>query len=217
MQDHFYHYTSYQSLLDIFNANGNYEQAPGLKAGKRFIKYGNSKELPDKAHSGVIWGMLETRPLSFTELFWHEDQSFFEDCLEKSKGHLQPTILLKANLLPQDDVCVADWGVHLREEFKGTSMDDRKIVHEVKAAYWDSLVPLRDYGVDKQHKIPEVICFNDIPEDRLEINTVIPGSEMERYINTGHFDPEVLEQDKIKHDAMGKRVSSFLKKRIFSP
>jgi hypothetical protein len=55
--------------------------------------------------------------------------------------------------------------------------------------------------------IPEVICFSKIPTERLSVELVIPGSEMDKYIATGKFDPAALEKDKKKAQERDKRQS----------
>lgn len=189
--DSFYHYTNVESLRSIFNDCG------ALTPRRRFICLGDAQNMPDKAHDSVIWGMLSPRPDEYVKNHWHKGSSFFEDCLGRARSHLKPTFMIKAALLPEDDVYVADWSVHFREDFKGTEMKNRRIIHETKKAYWESLIPLSDYR-EGMYKLPEVICFNPIPASRLSIEKVIPGSEMERYIKTGCFDSTALGQDQTR-------------------
>ena len=202
----FYHYTNGESLKAIWGQNS--DRPENLIPRRCFICLGDAFNLESKAYDDVIWGMLSPRPAEYTENRWHKGSTFFEDCLGRARDHLKPTFMLKASLLPEDDVYVADWSVHFREDFKGTEMKNRKIVHEVKKAYWESLVPLADYK-EGQYRLPEVICFSEIPKERLSIELVIPGSEMQSYIDQGVFDKAALERDKEKRRQIENNMKDF--------
>lgn len=212
LTDHFYHYTSLNAARDIFEN----ETRGGLRPIRRFIYMGHGNALPDKAHSGAVFGMLKERPREFTETFWGSNiSSLFNEVIEKAKAHLEPTILLKARITSDDDVCVADWGVHFDPDFHGTDerVTPRHITDRVKDAYWRSVVPLSEYE-EGSYRVPEVICFNVIPADRLEVCKAIPGSELPRYIETGEYDPAALERDKQARVERGQHMAAFLKARL---
>ena len=212
LTDHFFHYTSLQAARDIFEN----ESRSGLRPIRRFIYLGHGNGLPDKAHSGAVFGMLKERPREFTETYWGSNiSSLFNEVIEKAKAHLEPTVLLKANIIPEDDVCVADWGVHFDPEFHGTDtrVTPPYITDRVKEAYWRSVVPLSEYE-EGSYRVPEVICFNEIPVERLQIYKVIPGSELSRYIDSGEFDSAALERDKQARAERGRRMAEFLKARL---
>lgn len=219
LQGHFYHYTSYSAARDIFENDTN----NGLRPSCRFIPMSCGNDLPDKAYTGVIWGMLSERHPGFLKKYLETDlTTLFHQTIEKAREHRRPTFLLRAHVLESDDIYVAEYGVHHREDYSGVpflgnyrdcARGYRDIVNEVKANYWDSLVPFFDYETD-MYQVPEVICFNPIPLDRLEIYKVIPGSEMARYEETGEFDPEALHRDKEKREESARRASDMLTARL---
>lgn len=212
LQEHFYHYTSLRAARDIFE---NVTRS-GLRPIRRFIYLGHGNNLPDKAHEGAVFGMLNERPREFTETYWGSNiSSLFNEVIEKAKAHLEPTILLRARITPEDDVCVADWGVHFDPEFHGTDerVTPRHITNRVKDAYWRSVVPLSEYE-EGSYRVPEVICFNVIPTERLAVEKVIPGSELPRYVECGDFDPAAIERDKQARAEQGRRMSALLKARL---
>lgn len=189
------------------HSHGVYEN--GLQPNHRFIRIGDAKGLPDKAHDGVIWGMLSPRPKEYTNTYWHEFDSFFSDCLENTQQHLKPTFMLRAAVKPHDDIYVADWGVHLREDYVGYRDTPIATLHDVKKEYWKSLIPLQDYK-EGTHKLPEVICFSRVPVERLTVAAMIPYSEMDRYIKTGWYDSAALAQDLQKEREREHRIAAFI-------
>lgn len=204
--DSFYHYTGHEALKSIF---GRQNGRNGLQPDWRFISLGHAHGLPDKAHEGAIWGMLSPRPKAFTETFWHDDTSFFGDCLRRARHHLSPTFMLRAQIAPEDDIYVADWSVHLRDDFYGTKASAEQVVHDVKKAYWESLVPLSAYKPGA-YRLPEVVCFSPVPQERLSVETVIPASEIDRYIKTGRFDRKALERDRKKKQESDRRALALI-------
>lgn len=207
--DYFYHYTNERSLKSIFARHSDGVNDNGLQPDRRFIRIGDARGLPDKAHDVAIWGMLSPRPEEYTDTYWHEYGSFFSDCLEHARQHLKPTFMLRAAVTPEDDIYVADWGVHLRDDYFGYRDTDEAVLHETKTAYWNSLIPLQDYK-EGTHTLPEVICFSHVPVERLAVQAVIPSSEMDRYIKTGRFDPAALVQDMQKEQERERRISDFI-------
>lgn len=171
--DCFYHYTGRQQLRDIFAQDTNHTSygENGLIPMKRFIPIGqaSSKQLPEKAFSGSVFGLLSPLPLGWLTHSWKSPkQCVFEDVIESIVRDGQLT-LLKVHTLPDDDIHVADWGVHLHPEFNGTAASPIEIVHQTKKNYWDSLVPITNHAGYAHHVIPEVICFSRIPPERIEI------------------------------------------------
>lgn len=207
-KSHFFHYTNSCSIKKIFSHSS---EDSGLQSERRFIPLGMASGLPRKAHDGATWGMLSPRPIEYASIHWGKGESFFHDCLRQTISRLSPTFMIKADVTPNDSVYVADWGVHLRPEFLGTTMKNKKIIHEVKTAYWNSLIPLKDYK-EGTHTLPEVICFSDIQKEQLSVELTIPGSEMDRYIQTGHFDTSKIEEDKENLKILDARRSEHMAK-----
>jgi hypothetical protein len=190
---YFFHYTNARKLSSIFDKAS---EDKGLQPNSRFIRLGHARGLPDKAHEEVIWGMLSPRPAEIINSNWGRERGLLRGFLQRARGHLEPTYLLRAHVVPSDDIYVADFGPHLSKAFRGTSMNNRSIVHQTKKAYWETLVPLQEYDEGMNYQVPEVICFNAIPCERLEIFDAIPCSEMDRYIATGEYDPSGFEIDR---------------------
>lgn len=210
--DHFYHYTGYDSLRAIFqNVGIDSGHGTGLVPIKRFIPLGQAKNLPDKAHDGAVFGLLSPRPEKWLDKknWWREDRSVFEDILSYMGNF--PRILLKVHTDKTDDIYVADWGVHLRKDFQGTQVSDKEIIHDVKKAYWESLVPLEEYSDKPGYRIPEVVCFSTIPLERIEIFDKIARSQMNRYIKTGKHDPAAIKRDKEAKDRADQALMQSLK------
>lgn len=206
---YFFHYTNKRALSSIFD---DASRDNGLQPSVRFINLDHGKNLPSKAHAGAIWGMLSPRPKGMLENDWGTERGLLRGFLQRARDRFEPTYLVRAYIDPQDDIYIADFGPHLDDAFRGTAMKDKSIVYQTKRAYWDSLVPLRDYDETMNYTVPEVICFNAIPKDRLEIVDAIPASEMERYIDTGTYDPAALERDRIhKQEVEKRRSESFIK------
>lgn len=193
---------------------GGVAEHKGLQPTMRFINLDHGKDLPDKAHDGAIWGMLSPRPAGMLNNDWGSECGLLRGFLQRARDRFEPTYLIRACVNPADDIYVADFGPHLEEAFRGTSMKDKSIVYQTKQAYWDSLVPLQDYDEAMNYKVPEVICFNAIAKDRLEIIEVIPASEMERYIDTGTYDRSALERDRVCKAEVEKRRSEYFLKML---
>lgn len=167
--DHFYHYTSQENFADV--VSGGKYRTTGLIPRRRFMPLGLAEKfnLPPKAGEGAVFGLLEPQPAIWMEQEYHEGEGLLETIL-KDMVRGDEMLLLRCEVLPTDDVHVADHVFHMRPDYNGNRDLDNPATGEVKRAYWNSLIPLAQYN--GQHIVPEVISFSPIPLERISIERI---------------------------------------------
>lgn len=168
---YFYHYTSEQRLRGIVDG-GDYGRN-GLIPLRRVVALGLSERfnLPEKAEQGAVYGLLEPAPSSWLTHEYHQGQGLLETVLHDAiSGSNDKMYLLKCRVEEGDDIYVADHVFHMRPDYNGRNDLQNPATAEVKNLYWNSMVKFHDYK--GQHDVPEVICFSQIPLERIKIDRV---------------------------------------------
>lgn len=185
----FYHFTNPKAWKKI-------QQDQKMETRRRMIQLGISDEsINEKAHEGAIFGVLEENPESWWKEEYYEDTSVIEVVLSDRASINPNTDKSEITLLKikaPEDTHVADWGVHLREEYNGVAETEEQTLIRTKAQYANSLTPIENY--DGGHTLPEVVCFSDIPLENIE--------------HVGTYDVESYVNDKRKN--VGKGPSRFI-------
>lgn len=83
-------------------------------------------------------------------------------------GYTEKIALLKINTDGIKNVFVADWGAHLAMDYMGVRSTPTDVLKRVKQQYADSLIPIDDYSENMNYRLPEVVCFSEIPKDNIE-------------------------------------------------
>ena len=165
----FYHYTSAE-IPELWGSENN--RNVGLIPKQRFIPLGpHSSGLPKKANDAAIFGLLSPMDRGWCTQAYVPDIPLLEAVLRDIRPRGNGKIcLLEVSLTPSDDAHLADYGVHLVPDYDGTYGDNRTVAKQVKANYWNSLVPFSEYKRSSgAHLIPEVVCFSPLPLDRLRV------------------------------------------------
>ncbi len=162
----FYHYTSLQSFRDI--VDGRASGWKGLKPIRRLLPLPLSAmfNLPEKSEHGAVFGLLEPQPQSWMVSQYHKGRGLLETVIGDISRSPE-IILLKCDVVPSDDIYVADHIFHMADDYNGREDLDNPATARVKTNYWNSLVPFFEY--QGQHKVPEVICFTAIPLERIQV------------------------------------------------
>ena len=93
-------------------------------------------------------------------IFWQLDTgNMGEECFDQ-------IVALEIDVQPGDEVYVTDWGIHFTEGYRGSHFT-AEIHKYVKREYANSLVPIGEFSSSLEYQIPEVICFSDIPVERI--------------------------------------------------
>lgn len=163
---HFYHYTSAENFRAM--RDGAVYGKPGLIPIRRVLTLGLARKfnLPEKAEDGAVYGLLEPAPKSWMEAEYYKGEALLETVLNDISG-ADKMLLLRCQVEDGDDIHVADHAPHMRADYNGRADLKNPATKQVKRAYWKSMIPFRDY--QGEHQVPEVICFNAIPNDRIEI------------------------------------------------
>lgn len=175
MYNKFFHYTSFETYMGIKSAFEIAEDwcsiSPYLKPKKKMIppRIAFNSNNDNLANESAVFGLLEREPQSWWELEFSRGTPVIQDVLwDISTSHKYQIVLLEVSVEPEDEVYVADWGVHLDKDYKGTRGTPHKILSRVKSAYADSLIPLSEYSDDMNYTLPEVVCFSEIPFNRIK-------------------------------------------------
>lgn len=168
-QNHFYHYTSEENFRAM--RDGEIYGQTGLIPIRRVLRIGLSKKfnLPAKAEEGAVYGLLEPAPRVWMDQEYYPGEALLETVLDDIRGSGK-MLLLKCTVAPEDDIYVADHVFHMRTDYNGREDLKNPVTKQVKRAYWKSMVPFGKYK--GQHEVPEVICFDAIPIERIKIEKV---------------------------------------------
>ncbi len=167
--DHFFHYTSEENFADV--VSGSRCHKTGLIPRRRFLPLGLAGKfnLPPKAGDGAVFGLLDPQPVSWMKHEYHQGEGLLETVI-KDMVRNKKILLLRCEILPTDDVHVADHVFHMRPDYNGNRDVDNPATGEVKRAYWNSLIPAAHYS--GQHIVPEVISFSPIPLERISVERI---------------------------------------------
>ena len=159
----FYHITGLGSIGEIFSGRQS-----GLRPSRRMIDLGVPK-IPSQGHEGAIFGTLNSNPEEWWRNTWVPNTPLMETVLKDiDTGGTDQVVLLEVDTENNNDqIFVADWGVHLIPEYTGRKSGN---LSEVKQRYVNSLTPIEEYMSSGQSfEVPEVICFRDIPAHQLNV------------------------------------------------
>lgn len=162
----FYHYTTmlnYNSMLD-----GSGYGRPGLLPVRRYMPLGLREKfnLPAHAECGVTYGLTAPVPVSWNRALPYVDCSPLEKMVLEIPSVGETTVLLRAITTPQDDVRIANHACRLQTlSDSGLESYQKKIWSD----HWNSLVSASDYEHGTAYLMPEVLCFSDIPPERLQL------------------------------------------------
>lgn len=177
--EYFYHYTSIKNWKKI--------QQEGLRP-SRSIGGSTKNDAPDLAHKLAIFGLPSPAPENW--------RSYKVDVGEPGAPLVMPIltyllaevsgevlnsrevyndiILMKVRIQPDDDVRVGDYK-SIWEAFSAPSGWDA-----AAEKYCQSVTSLKDkFNVAASMTLPEVLCFNPIPADRIEFAEKIPAKTIE--------------------------------------
>jgi hypothetical protein len=177
-----YHYTNSRAYRSM-QTNGvdgyitfGFEDFAGLIPGHRFVRYGEGNGLPEEAYKGVIEGLLEPEPRSWTDNpefpnFWRI--LMHDICRDKD------VVLLRFELKPEDKAYVVERAHIERElyrESKGLGKPTRETTNEAFRKYWQSRVPVFDY--DGSYSTPQLAIWSGISFERLQVEWVKPSDDV---------------------------------------
>lgn len=177
-----YHYTNskaYKSMqtkgIDGYITFG-FDDFTGLIPSRRFIRLGRGNGLPDKAHEGIIEGLLEPEPKSWLEnpefpMFWR--YLMHDICREKE------VLLLSFELNPKDEAYVVE-RAHVERELyrksRGFGKPTEKTMKGAFRKYWESRVPAFDYAGG--YSAPQFAIWTGIEFDRLKVEWTKSSDEV---------------------------------------
>ena len=180
-----YHYTNPDGWNGIVNGQKDYlvkhpltnklvdsESVKGwMLPHRRLISEGiESSLVPNEATSPAIFGLLEPIPISWIQYRDSSCESIWNYLLSCCKRGREKIVLLKLNLLSEDNPQVFDY-VHIRRTAKNLremkyTEEYRRTMAEGNKIYWDSRVKLEDY--EGNFVLPEIVVFSPIPIERIE-------------------------------------------------
>ena len=173
----FFHFTSTKKLKKILNIDGREEKRReekrrenklSLIPSRRMVSLGIAG-IPEKGYEGAIFGVLDKEAKAWWINDWDCDTSLMETVLKDiDTDNTDEIALLEVDTKDNnEDIYVADWGVHLDPEHDGSNCIKAS---EFKIKYVNSLIPINKYKSSNLHyKVPEVICFREIPVSDLSI------------------------------------------------
>jgi hypothetical protein len=185
--EYFYHYTTAKNAEEILKN--------GLQPRRSLIGMNNEGDAANLGSKLAIFGLPSPAPENWLRCEVRaqtsfNDYSILEDLLN-AVAWRSPTkrsrkggdvVLLKVRLLPGDDVYVSDFG----RIWKAQGDVDDCVVDD----YCNSLTKFHsDFDIAAK-KLPEIICFNAIPADRIECVETIPFDKISAYIGRKNGDPE---------------------------
>ncbi|MBU2637963.1 MAG: hypothetical protein KJ955_03255 [Nanoarchaeota archaeon] len=176
-----YHYSNpiaFQSMR-----NGRTYRKVGLIPIQRFIRLGNENGLPGEAYEGIINGLLEPEPKSWTENpeFSNLWRYLMSDICRKE----EEVMLLSFQLKPEDKAYVVERAHIERElykESKGHGESTKETINKACREYWESRVPVFEYS--GSYSVPQLAIWSGIEFERLKVEWIKPSEELwERVIN----------------------------------
>jgi len=168
-----YHYTSARAYASMQTKGIEgfitpcFDDFAGLIPSRRFIRLGGAKRLPNEAHQGVIEGLLEPEPRSWTrnDAFPHFWRYLMHDICRTNE-----VVLLRFELRPEDEAYVVD-RAHIERELYRESMGRGTSTPATRSRacrnYWNSRVPV--YAYDGNYAAPQLAIWSGIAYDRLEV------------------------------------------------
>jgi hypothetical protein len=190
----FYHYTNIENLKEIFH--GDRYRKRGLWPGRPVVPPLCSHGLPDAATTHAIFGLLAPTDSKWCTNTFYQDVPLLESVMRDIGTDIT---LLEITVVPSDRVYVADYGPHLRPDYLGMRMEDKKVLKQVKMDYWKSKISLASYlQQGLSYTVPEVWCFNKITPRRIQVvNTEYHYTLVNKIRTKGGFKPiEVLRRYK---------------------
>lgn len=162
----FYHYTSvlnYNSMMD-----GTGYGRRGLLPVRRYVPLGLTEKfnLPADAELGVIYGLTTPVPAAWNKKLPYTDCSPLEKMVQEISSVGESIVLLRAITTPQDDVRIANHACRLQEVSDGGLEVYQK---KIWSDHWNSIVSASDYESGTAYMMPEVLCFSEIPPERLQL------------------------------------------------
>jgi hypothetical protein len=186
-----YHYTNekaYQSMQRK-GVEGwitfNFDEFTGLIPQRRFLNLSRGKNLPDEAYEGIIEGLLEPEPKSWTE---NSEFPRFFGYLMHDICRTGKVLLLSFELKPSDKAYVVERAHIERElyrEYKGQGPSTRKTMNESAKKYWESRVPVFEYN--KNYHAPQLAIWSGIEFERLNIEWIKESNKVWKRVLTNHW------------------------------
>jgi hypothetical protein len=172
----FYHYTSllnYHSILFHREFRPESEKAC-LTTGAAMIppmyKYDRENRL---AYKNAVFGVLEEEPEKWWSQQFNADEAVMETLLYKfntgSHQYRYQIVALEITLDDDTPVYIADWGVHLNAEGNAVIPINSTNQDDIKKSYANSLVHLSQYRPEMNYRLPEVVCFADVPFENMRL------------------------------------------------
>jgi hypothetical protein len=187
--EYFYHYTTMKRLKEI--------QKRGLRPSRSLI--GDEMDETGLDHRPAIFGFSSPAPenwlrcnVRMPDNIWF-DWPVLADLLSSIAGRpsnhtrlRNDLVLLKVRLQPGDEVYVSDFGIIWKAR---NDEIDEKVVKD----YCNSVTKLQsDFDIASK-KLPEILCFNDIPANRIEFVEKIPAKtsqEISAYVERKRANPK---------------------------
>jgi len=169
--EYFYHYTTLENWKKI--------QREGLQPYRNLL--GWLTDLSDPARKPAIFGLHSSAPKNWV-ISTIETHGIPEPCpvlafllqaIKARSANVQTEnlVLLKIRVLPEDDVYVADFE-GMRRAYKDQNLEEIR-------KYAKSLTKVQSQFNIASKKLPEILCFNPIPADRIELIEKIPAKTFE--------------------------------------
>lgn len=159
----FYHYTAIENARRILEDGY-------IDIGFRFIRLG-TKGFPERAHKGVVFGLPDDPlPQGWCRAQWGDHGGALGMPVLESVFHYKTgSEFILFEITPatkQEGLFVTDYGVHLPDDYKGSSFTDDPGTLRAKWDYYNRLVPWDGYQLRKDslgYTLPEVISLKPIP------------------------------------------------------
>ncbi len=190
MANHFYHYTTGETLESIFGEPGSKDLSysdNGLMPVRRFVGLelfyamrDTGYTLPEEVQDGVSYGFLTQLPEQWLIKEPYNTRSHFDDVIGSIYGS-DDIALLKINVGKDDEVYVVDHGVFSDgvEKYRADPENELKHFYGAWQSYWESRVRLSDYDPQKHPmRRPEVVCFSRIPTSRVQVLQIIERNKL---------------------------------------
>ncbi len=169
------------------------EQIRGLWPERRLIPIGiESSLVPHEATKPTIFSFLEEKPKSWIE-YTHFSLNLFDfllaHCAKYSEDKIRNIVLLKIDLIPEDDPYVIEYQhmTDLNNNYekidnkKEREKNKNRMIAEANKKYWESRTPLREYNGN--FTLPEIIITTPIPLERIHF---IWKKELYDYLSEVH-------------------------------
>ncbi len=189
LMEYMYHYTT-QKNWERIQASGQLRPVRSIAMGSR-IGGDYFSAATRIAYEPAVFGLDTPKPpkwLSYeTPYFSRGAACDILTCLLyiRSSHAREPLVLLKIRLLPEDNVQVGDYKQIAGRNTK--TFDGKK---EAMEGYCGSMTSLKDHfnAASADKRIPEFLCFNDIPLERISCVREIPLKSLEDVIAYVHED-----------------------------